>query len=245
MIGCRCPVCCSGAAKNQRFRTHVHVEMGGLNIQVDAAQEFRLQAIRLGVPKVDLALLTHGHADHILGFDDLRRYCDQREGEAIPVYTNEEGKERLRAIFPYAMRDRSAVRGYPAFRPELMPKVLELEGAGTVSATTQSHGGFETLGLVFEEAGSGAKFAYYTDCDSVSEEAVALARGADLAVLDGLRSKPHPSHMTIDEAVEAAGRIGAKRSYLIHMTHEFDHEDLDARLPEGISPAWDGLVIEL
>lgn len=245
MVGCDCPVCRSREPKNKRCRTHIHVEMGGLNIQVDAAQEFRLQAIRMGIPKVDLVLLTHGHADHILGFDDLRRYCDQRDGYAIPVYSNEEGIERLRAIFPYAIREKSIVRGYPAFEPRQMPERLDLGGAGVVESTIQSHGAFETLGLVFREAVTGASFAYFTDCNSVSEHAAALAAGVDLAVIDGLRSSPHPSHMNFDEAIEAARRIAAKRTLIIHMTHERDHEELDRMLPENVSPAYDGLVVKL
>lgn len=245
MIGCDCPVCVSNDPRNTRFRTHAHVEMGGLNIQVDAAPEFRLQALALKVPKVDLVLLTHGHADHIQGFDDLRQYCDLRGGEAIPVYSNEDGLERLKAIYPYAMRDRSVVRGYPAFRGELMPKVLDLGMAGRIFSTVQQHGRFETLGLVFEEGGSGKRFAYFTDCSSVSKEAEELAKGADVAVVDGLRPMAHPSHMTIGEAVEAAVRIGARQSYLIHMTHHIEHAVVDAELPDGINLSYDGLVIDL
>lgn len=243
MIGCDCAVCRSKDPRNRRYRTHVHVEMGGLNIQVDAAPEFRLQAIELRIPKIDLAILTHGHADHLLGFDDLRRYCDMREGEALPVYSNEDGLDRLKAVFPYAMRDKAAIRGYPAFRGELMPRTLDLREAGEIDSTTQSHGRFETLGLVFRERRTGYRFAYFTDCDSVGPEAEAIAKGADLVVLDGLRTKPHPSHMSIDEAVAAAERIGGKRTLLIHMTHELDHDALARLLPDGVEPAYDGLVI--
>jgi len=244
MIACDCPVCRSGDPRNRRFRCHLHVEAAGLNVQVDAAPEFRLQAIRHGIPKVDLILLTHGHADHILGMDDMRRYCDGRDGEALPVYSSEEGMRRMREIYPYAIRDRPATRGYPAFRLAPMPSVLELPGLA-IRSTRQSHGGYETLGLVFEERATGARFAYYTDCDSVTPEAEALAAGADALALDGLRFRPHPSHLSIDGAVEAARRIGARRTYLVHMTHEIDHETVDARLPEGISLAYDNLVLEL
>ena len=126
-----------------------------------------------------------------------------------------------------------------------MPKVLDLGDAGKVYSTVQSHGNFETLGLVFEEGESGKRFAYYTDCNSVSAEAEALAKGADVVVLDGLRPMPHPSHMTIDEAVQAAQRIGGNQSYLIHMTHHIDHEKVDTELPEGVNLSYDGLEVEL
>ena len=245
MIACDCPVCTSSDPGNCRYRTHIHVEMGGLNIQVDAAPEFRLRSIEMKIPKVDMVLLTHGHADHIQRFDDLRRFCEERDGEAIPVYSNEEGLQRLRDIYPYAMRGRSEVKTYPAFRGIEMPKVLDLGDAGNVYSTVQSHGNFETLGLVFEEGESGKRFAYYTDCNSVSAEAEALAKGADVVVLDGLRPMPHPSHMTIDEAVQAAQRIGGNQSYLIHMTHHIDHEKVDTELPEGVNLSYDGLEVEL
>ncbi|EDY80899.1 hypothetical protein VDG1235_516 [Verrucomicrobiia bacterium DG1235] len=245
MIGCDCAVCCSEDPRNTRFRTHVHVEMGGLNIQIDAAPEFRLRALEMGIPKVDLALLTHGHADHIQGFDDLRQYCELRRGEAIPVYSSEEGLRRLREIYPYAMRDKAAIKGYPAFRGELMPRVLDLGEAGRVYSTRQAHGRFETLGFVFEESVSGRRFVYYTDCSSVSAEAEELARGADLVVLDGLRPMDHPSHMTVGEAAEAASRIGGGQSYLIHMTHHIDHGIVDTELPDGVNLSYDGLVVEV
>lgn len=243
MIGCECAVCRSDDPRNRRFRAHVHVAMGGLSILVDAAQEFRLQAIKHRIHALDMLLLTHGHADHILGCDDLRRYCGGQEGGALPVYGNEEGLERLRAIYPYAIRERPEVRGYPAFRPLPMPRELDLGSAGKVWSTVQSHGGFETLGLVFEEADTGARLAYFTDCDSVSDEAEELARGADVAVLDALRPQPHPSHMSIGQALEAAARIGAKQTYFIHMTHDIDHEIVDTELPAGVNLAYDDLVI--
>lgn len=245
MICCDCPVCTSPDPRNRRFRTHIHVEMGGLNIQVDAAPEFRLQAVAMRIPKVDLVLLTHEHADHIQGFDDLRQYCEWRDGEAIPVYSTEKGLRRLREVYPYAMRERSEFKTYPAFRGVAMPRVLDLGAAGKVYSTLQDHGRFESLGLVFEEGATGRRFAYYTDCNSVSEEAEALAKGAEVVVLDGLRPMSHPTHMTIGQATEAALRIGAKQSYLIHMTHHVDHEKVDTELPEGVNLSYDGLVVEI
>lgn len=244
MIGCDCAVCVSSDVRNRRFRTHIHVEMGDLNIQVDAAPEFRLQAIAHRIPKIDLVLLTHGHSDHILGMDDMRRYCDMKSGAALPVYSNEGGLERLKEIFYYAICDRPVMRGYPAFQPKLMPTSLNLE-SGQVHSVAQDHGPIETLGFVFEEAESGRRFAYYTDCNSVSDKAVALAKGADLLVLDGLRHREHPTHMTVEQAVVAAQKIGAKMTYLIHMAHELDHEITDAALPENIKLSYDGLVCSL
>ena len=150
----------------------------------------------------------------------------------------------MRGIFGYAIRDRPVVRGYPAFSLERMPEELDL-GEVYVCSTIQEHGKCETLGLVFEEKRSGLQIAYYTDCASVSEEAEVLAKGVDIAILDGLRYNSHPSHMTIDQAIEAAGRIGAKQTYLVHMTHDIDHASAEKALPDGVRFAYDNLVLEV
>jgi len=228
--------------RNWRTRSSIHVRVGETRIQVDAAQEFRLQCIENEIPAVDCFILTHGHADHVLGMDDLRRFCDFRGGEALPVYSTEEGLARVRAIFPYAIREKAVVPGYPAFAPRTMPPLLEVPG-GRVRSTPLPHGAIKVLGLVFEEADR--RFAYFTDCSSVPDEARALAAGAEVVVLDGLRQKPHPSHMTIDQAVEAAAAIGGKRTLLTHMTCSVDHETVGAALPDGVELAYDGLRIDL
>jgi phosphoribosyl 1,2-cyclic phosphate phosphodiesterase len=244
MIACGCAVCTSPDPRNHRTRSSIHVEMDGLHIQVDAAPEFRLQCLRERIQKLDLFILTHGHADHITGMDDLRRFCDLIGGEALKVYTTEEGRGRIQAIYPYAVGDRPAARGYAAFRIEDMPAVIDLP-QGTIQATRLPHGRLDTLGLVFTERSSGRKFAYYTDCKHLTEEAIALARGADALVVDGLRPLPHPSHMSIDEAIAAARSVGAKASWLTHLTHLSEHGELDAALPPFIRAAYDGLRLKL
>jgi phosphoribosyl 1,2-cyclic phosphate phosphodiesterase len=244
MIGCSCAVCTSADPRNRRTRTSIHVVMDGLHVQVDAAPVFRLQCVKEGVDRLDVFILTHGHADHVAGMDDLRRFCDQRAGEALTIHTTEVGKARVRAIYPYAVTDRAVIRGYPAFRLADMPAVMELP-AGTIHSTLLPHGDTETIGLVFTEKSSGAKFAYYTDCKRLTPEAVALARGARAAIIDGLRPLPHPSHMSIDEAVEAGRGLGAGKVWLTHLTHLTDHAQTEAALPEGFGLAYDGLRLLL
>ena len=240
MIACDCAVCTSPDPRNRRTRTAAHVVMDGLHIQIDAPPEFRLQCVEHGVKWIDFFILTHGHADHVVGMDDLRRFCDQREGEALPVYSTDEGMARVLAVFPYTIVDRSIVRGYPAFKLLQMPARLELP-EGNIESTLLPHGGVNTLGLVFTERSTGRKFAYYTDCKRVPREAVALARGADVLVIDGLRPAPHPSHMNIPEAIAAAAEIGARQTYLTHMTHHVDHGQMSAELPKGVALGYDGL----
>ena len=241
-IACDCAVCRSPDPRNRRTRASIHVVMDGLHVQVDAAPEFRLQCLREDIRKLDFFILTHGHADHVAGMDDLRRFCDLLGGIALAIYSTDEGMDRVRAMFPYAMRERPVSRGYPAFKLIAMPAMLELP-QGTIQSTLLPHGGLNTLGLVFTERGTAKKFVYYTDCKSVPSDAVALARGADAAVLDGLRPLPHPSHMSISEAVSVAQQVGAKQTWLTHLTHLSDHQALANELPAGIAPAYDGLRV--
>ena len=126
MIACDCAVCTSEDPRDKRSRCCIHVVMDGLHIQVDASSEFRLRCVAEKVNWIDLFILTHGHADHITGMDDLRRFCDMRGGEALQVYSTDEGISRVLSIYPYAIMERSVVKGYAAFKLELMPTKLEL-----------------------------------------------------------------------------------------------------------------------
>lgn len=229
--------------RNHRTRCSVHVILDGLHVQVDCGPEFRLQCLWNDIRRIDHVLLTHGHADHMMGFDDLRRFVELRDGHAYPVYTTEEGAERLRTCYPYAMIDRAITGGYVALRPTLMPDELTLPNGCIIRAHRLPHGSIDSLGFVFIEKSSGKKLVYYNDCKSVPDSAIALAMDADVAVLDGLKPKPHPTHMSIDEACEVARQIRAKRAFITHMTREVDQATWEQRLPAGIAPAYDGLRI--
>ena len=244
MIGCNCAVCRSTDPRNQRTRASIHVIMDGLHVQIDAAPEFRLQCIREKLARLDLFVLTHGHADHSAGMDDLRRFCDLIGGEALTVYSTEEGMGRVRAMYPYAIADRPIAKGYAAFKLAPMPSMIDLP-QGTIQSTLLPHGGVTTLGLIFRERSSGRKFVYYTDCKSVPPAAMELARDADALVLDGLRPQPHPSHMSIDEALLVARDLGAAATWITHLTHLSDHAQLAATLPVGVAPAFDSLRLHL
>ena len=244
MIACHCAVCTSTDPRNHRTRASIHVVMDGLHIQVDGAPEFRLQCLREKIEQLDVFVLTHGHADHLTGMDDLRRFCDLHGGTALTVYTTDEGMSRVLSIFPYAIAERPVSKGYAAFKLVDMPPALEFP-QGTIRSTLLPHGGINTLGLVFEEKSSGKKFAYYSDCKRVPREALALAKGAHAVCLDGLRPDPHPTHMNIEEACAVAAEIGAPVSYLTHLTHAIDHETWSSKLPVGVQLAYDGLRLKL
>ena len=244
MIACGCAVCRSEDPRNRRTRTSIHVVLDGLHIQVDAAPEFRLQCLRERIEALDFFILTHGHADHIAGMDDLRRFCDLLGGTALNVYSTTEGMGRVLAMYPYAMAERPIAKGYAAFRLLEMPAAIDLP-QGTIQSTLLPHGGINTLGLVFTERSSGRRLAYYTDCKRVPREAVELARGVDALVLDGLRPTPHPSHLSIAEAIEVAREIGAPTTWLTHLTHHTDHGPAEAELPARVRFAYDGLRLSL
>lgn len=154
MIACDCAVCTSADPRNKRTRASIHVVMDGLHIQVDAAQEFRLQCLRENIRQLDLFILTHGHTDHITGMDDLRRFCDLLGGLGLTVYSTDEGISRVIAMYPYAIMERPVVKGYPAFKLQELPSLLELP-QGTIQSTLLPHGGVNTLGLAFTERSSG------------------------------------------------------------------------------------------
>ena len=244
MIACDCAVCRSADPRNRRTRASIHVVMDGLHVQVDAAPEFRLQCIREDIRRLDVFILTHGHADHIAGMDDLRRFCDLIGGEALTVYSTEEGMARVRAMFPYAIAERPIARGYAAFKLVDLPPALDLP-QGTIQSTLLPHGGVNSLGLVFTERSTGKKFVYYTDCKRVPREAVQLAQGAAAVVLDGLRPLPHPTHLTIAEACAVAREIGSPQTWLTHLTHQTDHGPTEADLPPGVKFAYDGLRLRI
>jgi phosphoribosyl 1,2-cyclic phosphate phosphodiesterase len=218
--------------------------MDGVHFQIDAAPEFRLQCLHGDVRRIDYFLLTHGHSDHIAGMDDLRRFCDLRGGTAIPVFSTAEGLARVLAMFPYAIAERPIAKGYPAFALTEMPSVLELP-CGVIRTTSLPHGGVNTLGLVFEERSTRRRLAYYTDCKRVPREATALALDTDILVIDGLRPDPHPTHLSIPEALAAAQQISAKQTYLVHLTHLSEHAATERETVPIAKVAYDGLRVIL
>ncbi len=231
--------------KNRRNRSCAHLVCDGAHIQIDAGPEFRLACLEFGVPAVDYFFLTHGHSDHILGMDDLRRFCEMRGGEAVPVWTTPEGKERVEAIFPYALRERSA-QGYVALKPMLAPREMTLPCGTRVQTTILPHGPrFVSLGMVFTERATGAKLAYYTDCSDVPAEAIELARDADVLVIDALHQRPHPTHLCFAQALDVAAATRARRTIFTHMTFRVDYARDSATLPPDVELGWDGLSVSI
>lgn len=242
MIGCKCAVCTSSDPRDQRLRTAIRVQTPEMAIHVDTPPDFRTQCLREDISAIDAVIYTHSHTDHILGFDDLRRFCEM-ENKSMPIYAKERTLVDLRRVFQYAFDENFR---YPNY---VRPEAIAVDGPFSLGNTEiipvdLPHGRMTTTGLIFCRGGR-KLFAYFTDCGEVPEEAAGAARGVDTVVIDALRHGAHATHLSVAGALEAVERIGARQAFFIHMGHDLGHEETERTLPQHVRLAYDGMRLTL
>ncbi len=236
VIGCGCDVCASTDPRDKRSRSSAIVRDGERVYLIDTATELRSQALALGLDRVDAVLMTHAHADHTGGFDDLRRF-NELMGQHLPVYANAITAGMLEARYAYAFVDQ-----YPFYggKPDLT--LHEVDGPFTpfereIVPIPVFHGKLPILGYRI------GPIAYITDAKTIPDESLALLHDLDILVLNGLRERAHPTHLSVPEAVAIIGELRPKRAFLTHLSHELSHAEGSRLLPPGVEIAYDGLSV--
>jgi len=241
MIGCPCPVCHSKDPRDKRTRSSIYLETPAARILVDTTPDLRQQALREGLDHLDAVLFTHPHADHIMGFDDLRRFCEM-QGKALNIYGSAETLTQVERIFFYAFNPVKKVPGYVSVIPHVVADTFELGGI-EITPLPVPHGAVSTSGFLFAQAGR-KLLAYLSDCASVPEPVREKIEGVEVLIIDGLREKEHPTHLNVAGAIVAAQAIKAGKSFLTHQTHERTHVERASQLPPGIDVTYDGMKLE-
>lgn len=240
MIGCACDVCRSTDPRDNRLRPSIYVDvLDRTRILVDTGTDLRQQVLRHGISRVDAILFTHAHADHVMGLDEVRSF-NYLQGAPIPCYASARTWQSLRATFAYAFdpTPRKEGGGIPRLVPHEIDGPFEIDGVRIVPVPLW-HGTTPILGFRF------GSFAYLTDCNRLADESWALVEGVETLVIDALRDRPHTTHFTVAESLEAIARIAPRRAYLTHMAHQLGHAETNARLPPGVELAYDGLTLDV
>lgn len=239
VIGCKCKICTSSKPKNKRLRQSLWIEKEDFSLLIDATIDLRQQALQFNINKVDAIAITHPHADHILGLDETRIYSYINR-KPLPVYASKETIAGIKKSLWYCFEE-----GIPQGGGLPQLQLIEIKGEFKVGPLhliplLGDHGFQKVTGFMV------SKMCYLTDCKRVPEETIERARGCEILILNALREKPeHPTHMTVDEAINVIRHIKPRKSYLVHLGHQIDYDELKQKLPSDIEPAYDGLTLEI
>jgi riboflavin kinase/FMN adenylyltransferase len=240
-LGCHCRVCSSKDPRDNRLRPSLLLSRSGQNVVIDTTPDFRQQALRVGLDRLDAILLTHGHADHILGFDDIRPY-NMRQKAALPVYSTEETFDVIRRAFAYVFDERPTLSTVPSVTLNVVNGPFELMGIPFIPVPLR-HGDLEVLGFRFGQA------AYLTDFSELPDSSARLLEGLDDLILDALRDIPHPMHQTVEQALALIQRLKPKRAWFTHIAHDLPHAETNERLRKrglkNVELAYDGLRLDV
>lgn len=240
-IGCGCEVCQSDNPRNKRTRSAAVVGMPEGNLLIDTTPDLRHQLLREDIGIVHSVLFTHEHADHIFGLDDLRLFPFRLKAP-VPLYCEQIVEQRIRHSFDYAFSTKPQT--HPGAIPALEFERIGLDPIEVLGATVKPlrllHGpNYQVLGFRF------GNISYCTDTNSIPEESFDVLAGTEILILDALRESPHPTHFHLDGALEAVERIGPKRAYLTHISHDMEHDQTNAKLPDHVDLAYDGLELDV
>jgi phosphoribosyl 1,2-cyclic phosphate phosphodiesterase len=236
-IGCDCPVCVSDNPKNKRTRPSLLVTVAKRNVLIDTAVDFRAQAIREGLKRVDAVLYTHSHADHILGLDDLRPF-NYWQKMHIPCFGNETTIQNICDTFRYVFSDPQPGGSIPRIEPHVIDGPFDFDGI-QIRPIPVLHGRIPVFGYRI------GLMSYLTDLSEIPEESFGILRGTAVLILGVLRYTPHPTHLYMEKALQIIDRVQPEKTYFTHLSHDFDHEKTNGELPESVELSYDGLSFEM
>jgi phosphoribosyl 1,2-cyclic phosphate phosphodiesterase len=238
MVACDCPVCTSTDPRDQRSRTGVSVRHGEQGFLIDTGPELRLQLVREKVNFIDGVIYTHGHADHVMGMDDLRMFCF-RQRDPVPLYCEEPVERILRSAFGYAFSTEHSLHSRPRLEfQRIDERPFQISGL-TVRPIRLIHGTLPVLGFRIGDV------AFCTDVSAIPDSSWPLLQNLGVLILGAIRDEPHPTHFTVAEALEVVQRCRPRQAYLTHISHALPHAETNARLPDGVALAYDGLRVPI